>query len=216
MWSVKLIKLINGFGNVSFTDAWTLYIEKIFAEKYKLNLTYFTDKPIIYRNLNESIDGENSIRWSTSRKNNFTYMNSEEFHELTQKEITTIINHVKMHPKSWLKYKLRFYFCSLRNHVQLKMHVLFGQKLKYISLKHVPSGQPFLLFSIFESNIILYRNKCYLAPFGLTIDFSDDNFMEKYGSAIRVYSSLAPLYTKIFNIWLRKVFKGVYSRNKVQ
>lgn len=111
MWSRKLIDVCKGFGNISFTDAWTLYLEWYLYHFNKINITYFTDEPIIHRKLDDKIDGPSALRWSTARKANFEYINSKNFKELTINEVKNIEMLIKS------SYELKFYQFRAKIHV---------------------------------------------------------------------------------------------------
>jgi hypothetical protein len=129
MWSPKFIKTIGSFGGVSFTDAYTLYVENILSNKYKMNMTYFTKKKIINRNVNKDIDSEITPRWTTDRKNNFDYMNSDEFKDNTEFEIKKII--LALNKNLFFFYKSRYLFYTMMIYIDqtLLKIIYFKNKL---------------------------------------------------------------------------------------
>jgi hypothetical protein len=96
-WSADLIRMIGSFGPISFTDLWTLVIEK---ELYKnrIYITGFTESEIIYRKLHEEIDFVNTERWNGARKRNFDYAKSIDFEEQIKDNIKKIIEYYNERP----------------------------------------------------------------------------------------------------------------------
>jgi hypothetical protein len=136
MWSPKLIKTIGSFGGVSFTDAYTLYIENILSNKYKMNMTYFTKKEIIYRNLNKNVDSEIAPRWLTDRKYNFNYINSDKFKDDTEFEVKKII--LALNKNLFFFYKSRYLFYAMMIYIDQILSITIYLKNKLITfLKNI-------------------------------------------------------------------------------
>lgn len=110
MWSAELIKLLNSFGTVSFTDAWTLVFQNYLFAKYKVNITYFTNKEIIYRNLLDEIDGKKSKRWSSDRKFNFNFIKSDKFIFDTQNEVDKVFSQINKSQQEFIRARLKYLY----------------------------------------------------------------------------------------------------------
>jgi len=88
-WSTKLINDVETFP-ISFTDAWTLCIERVLWFKYDINITRFTDGIFVNRKTG-SMDQEDHPRWNTDRKENFEYMKTELFKEIIESQCKNIV-----------------------------------------------------------------------------------------------------------------------------
>ena len=87
-WSKKLLDDVVSFP-ISFTDMWTLCLEKILWEHYNINITKFTGSLIINRRTCD-IDEPSNNRWSTDRKENFEYIKSSEFKAIIMQQALAV------------------------------------------------------------------------------------------------------------------------------
>jgi len=90
-WSKSLLDCCNHDFLISFTDVWTLALEKMLWDRYKKVLTYFIPQ-FFYRNVNQRIDSrENKYRWEIQRRNNFNYVSSKDFEKALQQQAENIL-----------------------------------------------------------------------------------------------------------------------------
>lgn len=75
---------------ISFTDAWTLCLEFVLWNEYKINITKFVDEPVIVREVTEKDQPFNQERWMGDRKNNFDYIKSSSFRNIVEHQAREI------------------------------------------------------------------------------------------------------------------------------
>jgi len=92
-WSKALIDAVKDFP-LSFTDAWTLCVERVLWFKHDIRLTRFTDGLIINRYTSE-VDQPENDRWNTDRKTNFDYMKTQEFRNIIEEQSQRIAEAMK-------------------------------------------------------------------------------------------------------------------------
>lgn len=78
-WSRHLLRACGDDFLVSFTDCWTLALEKVLFDNHAMNITRFT--PMLFsRKVNKDIDTVlNTHRWFAEREKNFKYIASKAF-----------------------------------------------------------------------------------------------------------------------------------------
>lgn len=89
-WSKSLINICGGFGQVSFTDAWTLALEHYLHHYFEINRTIFLQEPVIYRRTLDEIDQPGGERWWAARADNFALMRTAEYRETVKKQAKDI------------------------------------------------------------------------------------------------------------------------------
>ena len=94
-WGRKLLNICGGLGHISFTDAWTLYLEYFLFHKYKIKRTLFVEHPVVYRKLHEEIDKPISSRWWTDRAYNFAFMRSSFYKILVEHQALNVYLNLK-------------------------------------------------------------------------------------------------------------------------
>jgi hypothetical protein len=95
LWGRRLIDLCGGFGPVSFTDAWTLALQKSLWDRHQINRTAFLGANYIYRRINDETDAIDSPRSLTDRAANFKYIASEEFANEINRQADLLALHIK-------------------------------------------------------------------------------------------------------------------------
>lgn len=162
-WSASLIRLINNFGPISFTDLFTLDLEAKLGEK-KINITYFTSNETIYRTLHKDIDIPGTQRWNNDREINMKFAHSENFN-YQMKEISELILS-KMSFKDKLLSFLRFLYYKI---IFIIFKLLGSKYLKYL----------FYFFGSFHSinpkPIFKFNEKLIVGYYGNFYVFSKDD-----------------------------------------
>ena len=95
LWSRKIINLTQGFGPVSFTDAWTLTLQHRLWHHHQINRTVFIKNRIAYRKTNPNIDSIDHERWESVRAPNFRYIRSNEYETLINHQAQLIAKEVE-------------------------------------------------------------------------------------------------------------------------
>lgn len=96
LWSRKLLDICGGFGHLSFTDAWTLSLEYFLYHRCGMNRTIFLERPIVHRFVSNEVDQRMSLRWHTSRAENFAFARSRFYKTLVEQQAVNIYCNVKM------------------------------------------------------------------------------------------------------------------------
>jgi hypothetical protein len=90
-WSRELLFTTTWLGGgLSFTDGWTIALEYVLWQRYKLNITRFTDALRIHRVTHPEVDTRISPRWNTDRRVNFEYVASPYFREIVEHQARNI------------------------------------------------------------------------------------------------------------------------------
>jgi hypothetical protein len=96
-WGREVVNICDGFGPISFTDAWTLVLEHLLWNRHGIKRTVFLEEEFITRKVVPEIDCEEAPRWNTDRAYNFNYIKSPEFMAVMEKQAADVaarINHV--------------------------------------------------------------------------------------------------------------------------
>lgn len=169
-WSASLIRAVQGFGPISFTDLWTLVLEKKLLSK-RLNITYFTDSEIIYRKLHKKIDYEGTKRWNGPRLRNFDYADSSSFDWMVNKNVSNIILALKL-DKMYFYARIRFllfFFVRLIKKIHLSLPVILPLFSEFHGLT------PTIMFSTRHNNIVGFNHRFYVVPKRMgPINFTED------------------------------------------
>lgn len=161
-WSSYMIRQIGSFGPISFTDLWTLVLEKELYKK-RFVITYFTKYEIVHRKLNPEIDSPQATRWLGARKRNFEYAQKEEFSRIISENVDSIIKGMSKEYKNifyarllWIKaLACNFLFKMLRN----------TKITKYSA--HYYGDMPIIVYSDNTRNIVGYQERFYSIDFNV-------------------------------------------------
>jgi hypothetical protein len=88
LWSRKLIFTTGCNWIVSFTDAWTLCLERMLQNR-GIDITYYMPK-MFHRHINPETDWKGTDRWETVRKDNFNIIGGSYFTELINSQADNI------------------------------------------------------------------------------------------------------------------------------
>jgi len=99
LWSRKLLEICNGFGHVSFTDAWTVMLEYYLFHRCGINRTIFLEKPLVKRRSKAQVDGQSALRWWTERASNFDFIRSPFYKTLVEQQAVNLYLNIEMAEK---------------------------------------------------------------------------------------------------------------------
>ena len=95
--SRSLLFLCGGWGNVSFTDIWSYYLQRLLWDLYNIKITFFTDKQYVKR-----VDPQGA--WRTSEQvqekinediKNFNFIKSDYFKESVRIQVDNIMRYLR-------------------------------------------------------------------------------------------------------------------------
>ena len=159
-WSASLIKLLGGFGPISFTDLWTLDIEKALGRS-GLCITAFLDNEIISRTLNSDIDVQGTKRWKGARARNFSYAESVEYKAVIDQQAKSISAALKSISVTYLVSRFRFFFDTYC--ANFYSRILFATRLNRFFSKNYTDDIE-VLSDVYSVNIIGYKSLFFIVP----------------------------------------------------